>query len=341
MISTATNPVTATVTVGTAPSGVAVTPNGSLAYVGQRQFGHGERDHTATNAVTDTGSPASLRPVGGDRPHGLHAYVTNEGGGVSVIAISPIAQVAPFAARSPPPSPTAATTSPGNTGAITYVTTSASADVAVSATGAVTSPHHPGRHLHGVGNRFRPVRRQRHLDVHLERGDAADRDRGGPRRRPDGGGTAVTVTGTGFEAGSGGTPPCSAPFRHLGVGLSTTTCVFGSPAQAPARRHHRHQRDGHQCHGRGRPVGLSRGHTDESPGSPRPPVAPPALTSSPSQAPALSWDRPLSLSGPSAGLGQLFLQPSTSCTATSPGESAGVVDVTVTTPLRHVFFELF
>ena len=45
MISTATNKVTATVTVGSSPLGVAVTPNGAYAYVtnGAQQYGFGDK----------------------------------------------------------------------------------------------------------------------------------------------------------------------------------------------------------------------------------------------------------------------------------------------------------
>ena len=54
VISTATNTVTATVNVGTAPTGVAITPNGSFAYVSQYNSGSVSVISTATNLVTAT-----------------------------------------------------------------------------------------------------------------------------------------------------------------------------------------------------------------------------------------------------------------------------------------------
>jgi len=148
VISTATNTVAATVTVGVNPKGVAFTPNGSYAYV--------------TNYTSGT---------------------------VSVIAVSPIVQVAPFAA------PVAAGSAysgqlavTGNTGAVAYTTTVTSLNVAVSSSGRSPPQHHPGGLLHGVGHRCRSVGRQRHVDVHLDRGRGPHGDRGGPKAGVGGGG---------------------------------------------------------------------------------------------------------------------------------------------------------
>ena len=54
MISTATNTVTATVTVGSNPWGVAVTPNGAYAYVTNEGSDTVSVISTATNTVTAT-----------------------------------------------------------------------------------------------------------------------------------------------------------------------------------------------------------------------------------------------------------------------------------------------
>jgi len=92
------NTVTATVTVGSGPSGVAVTPNGAYAYVANYASGSVSVLSTATNTVTATVTVVS-KPTGsictclsGDlavTPNGGYAYVANSGGTtVSVITMA-------------------------------------------------------------------------------------------------------------------------------------------------------------------------------------------------------------------------------------------------------------
>ncbi|MGD0646121.1 MAG: beta-propeller fold lactonase family protein [Candidatus Bathyarchaeia archaeon] len=87
MISTTTNTVTATVTVGSNPEGVAITPNGAYAYVTN---GGGDKVSvisTTTNTVTATVTVGSSPEGVAVTPNGAYAYVTNEvSGTVSVIS---------------------------------------------------------------------------------------------------------------------------------------------------------------------------------------------------------------------------------------------------------------
>ena len=68
VISTATNTVTATVTVGTGPYGVAITPNGLYAYVANYNAGTVSVISTATNLVTATVTGGHPSQRGGDHP---------------------------------------------------------------------------------------------------------------------------------------------------------------------------------------------------------------------------------------------------------------------------------
>jgi YVTN family beta-propeller protein len=86
VIDTATNTVVATVTVGTGPFGVAVTPDGKHAYV-TNGGGTVSVIDTASNTVVGTPIPVGSFPDGvAVTPDGKHAYVTNElSNNVSVI----------------------------------------------------------------------------------------------------------------------------------------------------------------------------------------------------------------------------------------------------------------
>ena len=77
MINTATNTVTATITVGATPAGVAVSPDGTRAYVTNYGSDTVSVIDTATNTVTATITVGS-RPEGvAVSPDGTRAYVTN------------------------------------------------------------------------------------------------------------------------------------------------------------------------------------------------------------------------------------------------------------------------
>jgi YVTN family beta-propeller protein len=79
--------VTATIPVGTAPIGVAVTPNGAYAYVTNNEGNTVSVINTATNTVTATITGFNY-PLGvAVTPDGAYAYVANSGGNsVSVIS---------------------------------------------------------------------------------------------------------------------------------------------------------------------------------------------------------------------------------------------------------------
>ncbi len=64
MIDTATNTVIATVPVGIAPNGVAITPDGKFAYVGNEYSSTVSVIDTATNAVVDTVNGVAVAPSG-------------------------------------------------------------------------------------------------------------------------------------------------------------------------------------------------------------------------------------------------------------------------------------
>ena len=92
----AVNTVTATVTVGSEPGGVAVTSNGAYVYVANYENNTASVINTATNTVTATATVGS-KPTGSLctvlsadlalMPNGAYAYVTNSGGTtVSVIS---------------------------------------------------------------------------------------------------------------------------------------------------------------------------------------------------------------------------------------------------------------
>ena len=77
VIDTATNTVTATITVGAGPVGVAVSPDGTRAYVTNLGDDTVSVIDTATNTVTAT-IPVGDDPVGvAVSPDGTRAYVTN------------------------------------------------------------------------------------------------------------------------------------------------------------------------------------------------------------------------------------------------------------------------
>ena len=87
MINTATNAVTGPVNVGNGANGIAVTPDGTKAYVANRLDGTVSVINTATNTVAATINVASL-PIGtAVTPDGTKVYVANNGSNnVSVIS---------------------------------------------------------------------------------------------------------------------------------------------------------------------------------------------------------------------------------------------------------------
>jgi YVTN family beta-propeller protein len=87
VIDTSTNSVTATVTVGTSPVGVAVSPDGSTAYVPNSSSGTVSVIDTSTNSVTATVTVGSYPADVAFTPNSATAYVSNYfSGSVSVIA---------------------------------------------------------------------------------------------------------------------------------------------------------------------------------------------------------------------------------------------------------------
>jgi len=87
VIDTATNTVVATVAVGTNPIGVAITPNGSFAYVANETDNSVSVINTATNAVVTTVSVGSSPHGIAITPDGASAYVANQiSNNVSVIS---------------------------------------------------------------------------------------------------------------------------------------------------------------------------------------------------------------------------------------------------------------
>jgi YVTN family beta-propeller protein len=86
---TPTNTVTSTIDVGSAPSGVAVNPAGTLAYVANDGSGTVSVVDTSTNTVTSTINVGSDPDGVAVNPTGTYTYVTNAGSGtVSVIDTS-------------------------------------------------------------------------------------------------------------------------------------------------------------------------------------------------------------------------------------------------------------
>ena len=78
MINTATNTLTATITVGKQPFDVAVTPNGEYAYVTNGDSGSVSVIKTASNTVTATITLDTHPDFVAVAPNGAYAYVTNE-----------------------------------------------------------------------------------------------------------------------------------------------------------------------------------------------------------------------------------------------------------------------
>ncbi|WP_415803453.1 YncE family protein, partial [Bacillus albus] len=79
VIDTATNTVLTTITVGRAPNGVAITPNGTRVYVANQRDDNVSVIDTAINTVIDTVSVGD-RPLSvAITPDGTRAYVTNAG----------------------------------------------------------------------------------------------------------------------------------------------------------------------------------------------------------------------------------------------------------------------
>ena len=74
VIDTATNTVTATIPVGSGPTAVAVSPDGSLAYV--TNIGDGTVSVISIGAITSP--PTPWRPIGSAPPHGLASAPTAE-----------------------------------------------------------------------------------------------------------------------------------------------------------------------------------------------------------------------------------------------------------------------
>ena len=334
VISTATNTVTATVTVGTTPYGVAITPNGAFAYVGNSGSGTVSVISTATNAVTAAVTVGSGPWGVAITPNGSYAYVANQGGStVSVMTISPIAQVAPFVGSvATGIAYSSQLVASGSAGAITYVTTSTSPNVAVSSTGAVTSPNTTPAGTYTVsGTDSDPSANNGTWTFTLNVATAPTVTGVNPGGGPPAGGTAVTVTGTGFEPGSGGTTATFGTVAASSVSCSsTTTCVFTSPAQAAGVA------DITVTNETGTSATVAADHFTYE--------ATPTVTGITPAAGGTAGTDVVTISGTGFVLGSTTVafgasagtsvscSSSTSCTATSPGESAGVVDVTVTTP---------
>ena len=86
VIDTATNQVTATITTGTGPNGVSVTPDGTKAYVSNELDGTVSVISTATNTVLTTIQTGGAPQVSQVSPDGRTAYVAdNDGNGIDVI----------------------------------------------------------------------------------------------------------------------------------------------------------------------------------------------------------------------------------------------------------------
>jgi YVTN family beta-propeller protein len=102
VIDTATNQVMATITVGTGPFSLKVTPDGSRVYVANYATNNVSVINTASNTVTATipvgGSPASVAIS----PNGQYVYVGNYNGqSVSVVKVSSNSVVATIPVDSP------------------------------------------------------------------------------------------------------------------------------------------------------------------------------------------------------------------------------------------------
>ncbi len=77
MINTATNTVIATIPVGTAPHGVAITPDGAFAYVGNEYSNTVSVIDTATNTLVDTVQGVAVAPEGVAIMHSRNALTFN------------------------------------------------------------------------------------------------------------------------------------------------------------------------------------------------------------------------------------------------------------------------
>ena len=124
--------VTATIPVGTAPRGVAITPNGAYAYVANEEGNTVSVINTITNTVTAT-IPGFNSPFGvAVTPDGAHAYITNDvfnDGSVSVISTAMNTITATITGFN---NPTAVAVTPN--GAYAYVANSGGNSVSVIST---------------------------------------------------------------------------------------------------------------------------------------------------------------------------------------------------------------
>jgi YVTN family beta-propeller protein len=99
--------VTATIPVGNNPAGVAITPNGTYAYVTNYGSGTVSVINTATNTVTATISGFNTPNGVAAAPNGAYVYITNLNGTVSMTSTSnAITSPTPYPTASPSPSPT-------------------------------------------------------------------------------------------------------------------------------------------------------------------------------------------------------------------------------------------
>jgi YVTN family beta-propeller protein len=87
VISTATNSVTATISVGTNPYGIAITPSGSLAYVTNYGSASISVITLATNTVATTFTVIDNPTAIAIAPNGNYAYFTRFGNALSVLYI--------------------------------------------------------------------------------------------------------------------------------------------------------------------------------------------------------------------------------------------------------------
>ena len=140
------NAVTATVTAGPVPYGVAVTPNGRYAYVTNYSDGTVSVIDTATNSVTGDPISGFDGPVGvAFSPNGRHAYVTNYGESIAGTTVSVIDTA--LAVTDPANAVTGTTITVGSApsgvaftpdGRYAYVTNQGGGTVSVLTTGAIT-----------------------------------------------------------------------------------------------------------------------------------------------------------------------------------------------------------
>ena len=142
MIATASNTVVATVTIGTNPEIVAITPDGSYAYVANQGSNTASVIATASNTVVKSVTVGNNPRGVAITPNGLRAYVANYlSYTVSLINLL-LTQTAPTAASATFGSAYSGQLAvSGNQGTVTYTTTSSNAKLSASSSGALSAPN--------------------------------------------------------------------------------------------------------------------------------------------------------------------------------------------------------